>query len=199
MYGFPTSKSVACSHPLLFMQNSKSILEEITKVDLFDLNLLDSLLKTHASLKSSSPSSSLATTLEILKKKNQNIHNEIDKLKVVENKKNEMYNKINNERLRLAKKYISLEDSIMNVRTQIERHEKEIEDLNKRLADVNKPSYNQLYLVILRGLGVEFLKTSTSKVCRIRNKVNKNITEVEIEKKEEPVYLTTNRIWEKMM
>lgn len=87
----------------------------------------------------------------------------------------------------------------MNVRTQIERHEKEIEDLNKRLADVNKPSYNQLYLVILRGLGVEFLKTSTSKVCRIRNKVNKNITEVEIEKKEEPVYLTTNRIWEKMM
>ncbi|KAF9764933.1 hypothetical protein NGRA_0155 [Nosema granulosis] len=174
------------------MNNSKNILEEILKLDSSFLD--SSLLQNILSKKSRSTPTTASTPLEILKKKNLNLSNEIEKLRILENKKNEIYNKINNERLKLAKKYICDEDSIMNLRNILETQEREIEDLNKALVNVNKPSYNQLYLGILRGLGVDFSKN----ICRIRNRRLKNIVEVEIDKKDEPVYLTTNRIWENM-
>ncbi|EOB12010.1 hypothetical protein NBO_591g0002 [Nosema bombycis CQ1] len=176
------------------MNNSKNILEEILNVDLFDLSLLETIKTTHKLKMLSLKTTPLASTLEILKKKNQNLRFEIEKLKVLETKKSEIYNKINSERLSLAKKYINMEDFIINLKNK--EYDKEIEDLEKKLRNVNKPSYNKLYLVILNGFGLSFIKTGNKNICRIRNKTNKNICEIEVDKQDEPLYITTNKIWE---
>lgn len=160
---------------------------------LFNINLFTSITATHRKFKQDSEIQIKEKTNlnDFLDKKIFLIENEINTIKINHTKNNEKYKRVNNERLKLARKLVELENSYSVLKDEFDTTEKNIFHFNEQLRLVNKPTFNQLYLELIKGFGFD-IKNSK---CRIKNDKKKCVVEVELDKNV-PLYKIVNEIWE---
>jgi chromosome segregation ATPase len=177
----------------------QDILTKITDYDnLLNIHLITSIVDIHANNKKeySRILQDIRNNSELLEKKILNVENEINKIKISHNKNNEKYKMINSDRLRLAKKYVDLENEFSIMKSEIDELDMNIKKYNEELKRVNKPSFNQLYLELVKGFGVEFVNDRRN-ICRIRSTRKKCLVEIELDKKVS-IYKICNEIWENL-
>lgn len=170
------------------------LLSTITLNDsLFNINLFTSITNAHRKFKQESDIELKQKTNvnDILDKKIYLIENEINTIKINHTKNNEKYKRVNNERLKLARKLVELENSYSMYKDELDTIQKNINTYNEQLRLVNKPTFNQLYLELIKGFGFDIKNGK----CKIKNEKKKCVIEVDLNKNQ-PLYKTVNEIWE---
>lgn len=145
--------------------------------------------------------------IHMLSRKNSQIEAEISRQQLQQGKNNELFNKKNNERLRLAKKLIDLEQINEDLENSISTIEAEIAGKENEINKLSYPSTDALYYEIIRGFNVDFYDNrnsinyeankEASIIGRIRNREKNDIFTVEINENDD-ISKVCNRIWELM-
>ncbi|EEQ82513.1 hypothetical protein NCER_100742 [Vairimorpha ceranae BRL01] len=183
-------------------QNSSEvhcILAKLTDYDnLLNVHLLESVIDTHKrNVKDNSKVlQDIANNTEILEKKILNVENEVSKIKLSHNKNNEKYKIVNGERLKLAKRFVDLENEFSKMKSESDDLDVLIKKYTDEIRSISKPSFNQLYLELIKGFGLEFINDGKH-ICRVRNTRKKCYIDTELDRNE-PLYKICNEIWDSM-
>ncbi|EQB61479.1 hypothetical protein NAPIS_ORF00954 [Vairimorpha apis BRL 01] len=158
------------------------LLSTITLNDsLFNINLFTSITNAHRKFKQESDIELKQKTNvnDILDKKLYLIENEINTIKINHTKNNENIN------------LVELENSYSMYKDELDTIQKNINTYDEQLRLVNKPTFNQLYLELIKGFGFDIKNGK----CKIKNEKKKCVIEVDLNKNQ-PLYKTVNEIWE---
>lgn len=148
-------------------------------------------------LKMESVTKALQENVLLFKKKNMQLEGEIRRYSYIHGKKNDTFVEINNEKLRLAKRVVELEDEGEKIKASIHEVDRSIQEREQRIHHLSRPSFDEIYLEIVKGFGVEFIEKSGQMCCRIKNKKMNDIYTIDISD-DVPVSEICNSIWEKM-
>lgn len=139
----------------------------------------------------------LQENVQLFKKKNMQLEGEVRRYAYTHSKKSDAFLEINNEKLRLAKKIVELEDENEKIKAAIGEAERCVQDCEEKIRSLSRPSFNEIYLEIVKGFGVEFIERDGQLCCRIKNKKLNDVFVVDI-RDDTPAFKTCNAIWEKM-
>lgn len=104
--------------------------------------------------------------------------------------KNDMtFTKYNNEKFKLAKRMVALERDIEDLRVKISHWREEERRLQESIALLKQPSVNKLFLELMSGFNVQFLKGK----CKVINVKKNDVIEIETRALKECEI--SNRIW----
>jgi hypothetical protein len=127
---------------------NKTLKESLTKLN-EDMKSLETEHKTKKEV--------LEDSIYQIQRKNKQIESEIERLMLLQDKNNNQFNKKNNERIKMSRNIIELEQE--NEVFEIENEELEVK-IN-RIEDENRilqhPTIDELYYEIVKGFGVEFI------------------------------------------
>lgn len=138
----------------------------------------------------------LNDALVLLSRKNKQVESEVQQLVMVQSRNNEMYNKKNSERLKLAKKIIDLEQKNEEIDGQIAELEFLISQKDDDLRKISQPSAEELFYEIVKGFGVDFTRRNNKLIAKIRNKNKNDLFEVEVSDSDPKA--TCDTIWSLM-
>ncbi|KAF7682691.1 hypothetical protein TCON_2091 [Astathelohania contejeani] len=165
------------------MDEPKALLNEM--FNLFnrhkELSILKSIENTKKEKKKKLETTVKNTTesLDIINRKNEQIEMEVRRLKHIRAKNGDNFNKLNNERLVIAKKLIETEDDCENLQNKITDTERKIIIAEENLKKHGLPTLNGLFLEIAKGFNVEWVNKNGLK-CKIRSKRKNDIFEIAI-------------------
>ncbi len=77
---------------------------------------------------------------------------------------------LNAEKLRLAKKIVELEDENEKLRASIAETDKKAQEIEERIRSMSRPSFNEIYLEIVKGFGMEFVEKDDGMWLRIKSR-----------------------------
>lgn len=138
----------------------------------------------------------LANNAGLFQRKNSQIEAEIQRLMLAQARNNEQYSKKNNERLKLAKKIIDLEQKNEALENEIARTEALIAAKEEEINSINCPSPDALYYEIVKGFNVDFVKRQGALHARVKNREKNDVYQIELS--EDRVAELCNEIWELM-
>ncbi|CAD25177.1 hypothetical protein [Encephalitozoon cuniculi GB-M1] len=183
------------------MEETKALLQDLCEKfkNPIEKNILLALnsQRREERLKMETVTKALQENVQLFKKKNMQLEAEVRKYSYTHSKKNDAFMEINNEKLRLAKKIVELEDENEKIKANIITTDKAIQEKEERLRSLSRPSFNEIYLEIVKGFGIEFLEGDGKKYCRIRNKKMNDVFTVDISSGPS-MFEITNAIWEKI-
>ncbi|ELA46788.1 hypothetical protein VCUG_01747 [Vavraia culicis subsp. floridensis] len=144
----------------------------------------------------SSPKNDQEQILDDLKESNKLLKRQIAQLKtelrnhdLVKEKNDGLFMKCNNERFRHAKRIVSLEKEIEDLKCKLEQCKEEENKLQENIGLIKQPSANTLFLELMSGFNLQFYRGK----CKVIN-VRKNDV-IEIEMAELKDHEITNKIW----
>ncbi|KAM0671402.1 hypothetical protein CWI42_021440 [Ordospora colligata] len=112
----------------------------------------------------------LQENMQLFRKKNMQLESEVRKYSYALTKKNDTFAELNTEKLRLAKKIVELEDENEKLRASIIETDKKIQEAEEKIRNMNRPSFNEIYLEIVKGFGMEFVEKSDGTWLRIKSR-----------------------------
>ncbi|AFM97895.1 hypothetical protein EHEL_021410 [Encephalitozoon hellem ATCC 50504] len=183
------------------MEEAKTLLQDLCEkfknpVEKNILVALDSQRKEER-MKMEAVTKALQENVQLFKKKNIQLEGEVRKYSYTHSKKNDAFMEINNEKLKLAKKIVELEDENEKIKVGIIATDKGIQEKEERLRTLSRPSFNEIYLEIVKGFGIEFLEGDGRKFCRIKNRKISDVFTIDIGS-DISMFEITNAIWEKI-
>ncbi|ADM11141.1 uncharacterized protein Eint_021440 [Encephalitozoon intestinalis ATCC 50506] len=183
------------------MEEAKTLLQDLCEkfknpAEKNILMALDSQRKEER-LKMETVTRTLQENVQLFKKKNMQLEGEVRKYSYTHSKKNDAFVEINNEKLRLAKKIVELEDENEKIKAGIITTDKRIQEKEEKLRALSRPSFNEIYLEIVKGFGTEFIEGDGRKYCRIKSKKMGDVFTIDIGS-DVSLFEITNSIWEKI-
>lgn len=138
----------------------------------------------------------LNQNIHLVARKNAQIEAEIQRLLLSQARVSDLFNRRNNERLRLAKRLIDLEQKNESLEAQTNELEAKIAAREEDIRRINSPSSDALYYEIVKGFGIDFVKKNGEDVARIKNKAKNDIFYVTLANR--PVEEACEEIWAAM-
>lgn len=132
----------------------------------------------------------------LVARKNAQIEAEIQRLLLAQARVSDLFNRRNNERLRLAKRLIDLEQKNEGLEASIKDLEAKIAAREEEIRRINSPSSDALYYEIIKGFGVDFVSRDGEDVARVRNRARNDIFHVSLSNR--PVEKVCEEIWTAM-
>ncbi|KAH9411992.1 hypothetical protein HK407_02g04390 [Ordospora pajunii] len=112
----------------------------------------------------------LQENMQLFRKKNMQLESEVRKYSYALSKKNDAFVELNAEKLRLAKKIVELEDENEKLRASIAETDKKAQEIEERIRSMSRPSFNEIYLEIVKGFGMEFVEKDDGMWLRIKSR-----------------------------
>lgn len=138
----------------------------------------------------------LLDSIAQLTRKNKQLESEIERLQMLQNRNTSAFSKKNNERLKLSRRIIELEQENEDMETRLNRKENSLTVIEGKIKEMSYPSLDELYYEIVKGFGVEFVEKDGSTYARIKNKNKNDIFMIECDPND--LAGTCNQIWSSM-
>lgn len=182
------------------MEDPKSLVRELSQsVDNSEMVRVLEDLASHTKERSSfyaAQREALLTGLAVLEKENAHLDAGLQQLLLLQTKNVDACNRKNNERLRLAKRMMDLEQRIEQLESGLNEMEADITARDLDIQRVNCPSEDLLYHELVRGFGVTFVRKQGVLYARIRNREHNDMYELRLDGGDVPGL--SNEIWRLM-
>lgn len=135
----------------------------------------------------------LEQEIALFKRKNAQIETEIERELLDQDRNASQFSKSNAEKLKIAKKLISLEQTNANLESAIADIERDTISTEAELKKYGSAAAEMLYYELVKGFQVDFVKKEGKELCRIANLSKKDVFYVDLEGV--PVEEVSNAIW----
>lgn len=161
------------------MEEQKEILQNLKREFAKDL-IKNAIKETSANLKKAEDEflknkQSITESITQLQRKNSQIESEIERLKLIQSKNSNLFSKKNNERIKLSRRIIELEQDNESMETKILKKEGSFESLEEEIRKSSFPSADELYYEIIKGFGIEFTDKKGEIVAKVKNQTKKDL------------------------
>ncbi|ELQ74644.1 hypothetical protein THOM_2428 [Trachipleistophora hominis] len=126
---------------------------------------------------------------KLLKRQIAQLQTEVKNNELVKEKNDGLFLKYNNERFKYAKRIVSLEKDIEDLKCKLEYWKEEEVKLQENICLIKQPSANTLFLELMSGFNLQFYK----KKCKAINVKKNDVIEIDMEGMKN--HEITNRVW----
>lgn len=129
-------------------------------------------------------------------RKNKQMESEIERLQLLQGKNATGFSKKNNERIKLSRRIIELEQDNEDMESKLNVKEGKLSLLEEEIKALSHPSPDELYYEIIKGFGVEFIENEGRTYARVKNKHKNDLFLIDCQA--EDLSKTCEKIWESM-
>lgn len=167
------------------MEDIKSLILKLT-TQFNSETLKETILKVKQELKEGelnhkTKTETIEDSINQIKRKNKQTESEVERLQMLQDKNMAYFNKKNNERIKLSRRIIELEQENEELEVKIRGLEEKNEELEEEIRILSYPTIEELYFEIIKGFGVEFVEKEGKIKAKILNKNKNDVFIVECE------------------
>ncbi|ELA41244.1 uncharacterized protein VICG_01733 [Vittaforma corneae ATCC 50505] len=118
-----------------------------------------------------------------VKRKNKQVESEVERLQMLQDKNAASFTKKNNERIKLSRRIIELEQENEEIEARLNELIEKNTHLEEEIKVLSYPTVEELYYEIVKGFGVDFVKKEGAVYAKVVNKNRNDVFTVECSEK----------------